>query len=163
METLSFALTPHPPNIIWTIPPPTDKQKLTVPKLTCDQVILFPFFLGEKDAWIYTFTLCVICPQYRNWTFLWLVEKQKSLWSPALIGYKQHIWLTVQLDRFCHQLRLFMTETMRWLRNSFTSQQCTKPWRMMRMSCNYLLLVRIYISAISSSTLSCSDQAEFKF
>ena len=36
------------------------------------------------------------------------------------------------------------TLSMRWSRNSFTSQQCTKPWRLMRMSCNYLLLVRIY-------------------
>ena len=46
---------------------------------------------------------------YRIWTFVWLVEKQKILRSPAPIGQATY-------------LRLFITETTRWSSNSFNSK-----------------------------------------
>ena len=134
--------------------------------LTCDQVSFFPLCLGDEKRAIQLLS--------RIWTFVWLVEKQKILRSPAPVGQvtyltsgairyllspfvsswqkprdNQGILLTASLGfkaRFKGEKAvLFNESSQQWTLTAETRKGC------------YLSPVRISaIFPISSSTLSCS-------
>ena len=73
-----------------------------------------------------TFTARVVCRQSRIWTFVWLIEKQKSLW--------QFPWATLQLVTWLHV----------WLPVQFQNKKrLWRPSREMRTANFLLLLLRL--------------------
>ena len=82
--------------------------------LTCDQVSFFPFCFGDEGKVHLLYASSARSPEsglLSDWS-----KKKRSLGALHRL-VKQHVWLPELLHRFCH-LRLFMTETTRWSRNS---------------------------------------------